>query len=716
VYFKESDNHTNSDGLQMGIMGSGIGKRLAAGFSAVILVNFISVICTFVVVVSIAADNRRIVDYRQPIAVKVEQLAHQDLATVAAIRGWLVTHSPNLEADRQAQWVAAAQLKTELDQLAPHFGSAEDQARWETAKTQLDNLKHAQDEVVKLAFTLDAEPARKMYMEELRPQAAKIADTLIAVLDTELKQEPAAQRDQIVRSLVDAREHIAAVQDAVGSFLFTTDSTFKAAAASSVNALTQSFSALAGQQKDMEASAAMQLHSALSAKEGFLRLPNVIIATRESPDWNKALLVLTRDAFKASAASLAALQGTRDEQGHLIGGIAGSQRELLDQDMKSMEDKLSWLRIIVLGLACLSLVIAGAAVWRTASSVVAPVLGMTEAMRALAGGDRAITVPALEQRNEFGRMAQAILVFKETAIQAEHLAEVDRAAQAARERRAQAVEALTRAFDASAAGSVENVHSAASQMEDAASDMVVTTGQAKEQTTAVASASGQAAQNVTKVAAEAEKLSASIAEIKRRVMQSATTAGAADRRVQETNRTVDGLAEAARKIGEVVNLINTIASQTNLLALNATIEAARAGNAGVGFAVVANEVKALANQTARATEEISAQVGAIQEATKEAVTSMQNVSASITEINQIAVDIEQSVDGQMAATREIARNVEQAAHGSSHVAATISEVSGASAKTGHTANQVLTAAKSLAQNAESLRTTIARFLAEVKAA
>jgi methyl-accepting chemotaxis protein len=302
------------------------------------------------------------------------------------------------------------------------------------------------------------------------------------------------------------------------------------------------------------------------------------------------------------------------------------------------------------------------------------------------------------------------------SIQAEHLAEVDRAAQLARERRAQAVEALTRAFDASAAGSVENVHSAASQMEDAASDMVVTTGQAKEQTTAVASASGQAAQNVTRVAAEAEKLSASIAEIKRRVMQSAATAGAADRRVQETNRTVDGLAEAARKIGEVVNLINTIASQTNLLALNATIEAARAGNAGVGFSVVANEVKALANQTARATEEISAQVGAIQEATKEAVTSMQNVSASITEINQIAVDIEQSVDGQMAATREIARNVEQAAHGSSHVAATISEVNGASVKTGHTANQVLTAAKSLAQNAEGLRTTIARFLAEVKAA
>ena len=700
----------------MGMMASGIGKRLVAGFSAVVLVNFISVVCTFVVVVSIAANNRRIVDYRQPIAVKVEQLAHQDLATVAAIRGWLVTHSPNLEEDRQAQWVAAAQLKTELDQLEPHFGSADDQARWETAKTQLDNLKHSQDEVVKLAFTLDAEPARKIYIEELRPQAAKMADALIAVLDTELKREPSAQRIQIVRALVDARQDIAAVQDAVGSFLFTTDSTFKTTAASSANALAQSFSALAGHQKNMEASAALQLQSVLSAKEGFLRLPNAIIAARESPDWNRALLILTRDAFKASAASLAALQGTRDGQGHLIGGIAGNQRELLDQDMKSMEDKLSELRIIVLGLACLSLVIAGVAVWLTASSVVAPVLGMTEAMRALAGGDRTITVPALEQRNEFGRMAQAILVFKETAIQAEHLAERDRTAQAARERRAQAVEVLTRAFDASAAGSVESVHSAASQMEDAACEMVVTTGQAKEQTTAVASASGQAAQNVTRVAVEAEKLSASIAEIKRRVVRSATTASAADRRVQETNRTVDGLAEAARKIGEVVNLINTIASQTNLLALNATIEAARAGDAGVGFAVVANEVKTLANQTARATEEISAQVGAIQEATKEAVTSMQNVSASITEINQIAADIEESVDGQMAATMEIARNVEQAAHGSSHVAATISEVNGASAKTGHMANQVLMAAKSLAQNAESLRTTIACFLSDVKAA
>jgi methyl-accepting chemotaxis protein len=263
---------------------------------------------------------------------------------------------------------------------------------------------------------------------------------------------------------------------------------------------------------------------------------------------------------------------------------------------------------------------------------------------------------------------------------------------------------------------VDAVSQSAAGIGGTAQSMSATAKESNRQTTAVAAASVQATTNVQTVAAAAEELSASISEISRQVAQSAKIAGQAVEDAERTNATVKSLAEAAQKIGDVVKLINDIAGQTNLLALNATIEAARAGDAGKGFAVVASEVKSLANQTAKATEDIAAQIGAIQTATQNSVQAIGGIGKVIGEINGIATTIASAVEEQGAATQEIARNVQQAAAGTQEVSANIEGVKEAAAETGRSADQVLNAAGKLAQHSTTLSAEVDTFLKKIRTA
>ena len=271
-------------------------------------------------------------------------------------------------------------------------------------------------------------------------------------------------------------------------------------------------------------------------------------------------------------------------------------------------------------------------------------------------------------------------------------------------------------FDHKAKAGLGTVASAASQLESVANSLSANARQSSEQSTAVAAASQQASANVQTVASAAEELTSSVQEISRQVAESTKIAGDAVNQANKTNVTVKGLAEAAQKIGDVVKLIQDIASQTNLLALNATIEAARAGEAGKGFAVVAAEVKNLANQTAKATEEISGQVAQIQDATSQSVGAIQDIATTIVSVNQIATAIAAAVEEQGAATKEIARNVQEAARGTQEVSSNISGVSQSAGETGEIANSVLSAAAELSRQSDSLRKEVEGFFATIRAA
>jgi methyl-accepting chemotaxis protein len=345
-----------------------------------------------------------------------------------------------------------------------------------------------------------------------------------------------------------------------------------------------------------------------------------------------------------------------------------------------------------------------------------PVVRLTDAMRRLAAGEVTVEIPHPGGRDEIGAMADALGVFKDTAIAAAQLAAEREQERQAQTERVKIVADLALKFDAEVSGVLASVAGAAEELQVTATTMASTAEETSRQSTAASAASELAAGNVNTVASATEELASSVSEIGRQVVLSTQVAEKAVSEAERTNRTVKGLADASQKIGKVVELISSIAAQTNLLALNATIEAARAGDAGKGFAVVASEVKSLATQTAKATEDIAGQVAGMQQVTAEAVAAIGNIGATIHEISQIAGTIVTAVEQQNAATGEIARNVQQASVGTMEVSGNIAGVSDAASRTGGAANQVLAAATRLTTQAETLRRHIDRFLDEVKAA
>jgi len=349
-------------------------------------------------------------------------------------------------------------------------------------------------------------------------------------------------------------------------------------------------------------------------------------------------------------------------------------------------------------------------------SITQPIAGMTGAMSRLASGEAAVEIPGTGRHDEIGAMASAVQVFKDNMLRAESLAAEQRNEQDRKEKRQQAIESLIAAFDASVGAALGKLGSSSGHLSATAQTMSGTAEETTRKATAVAAASEQASTNVQTVASATEELSSSVAEIGRQVAESTRIAGQAVNDASKTDEQMQQLNATAQKIGDVVKLINDIAGQTNLLALNATIEAARAGEAGKGFAVVASEVKSLANQTAKATEDIAAQVAAIQQATGGAVSAIRGISQTIGRVNEIATTIASAVEEQGAATQEIARNVQEASRGTTEVSSNIAAVSEAAGSTGSAATEVRSSAEEVAQQGEALRAEIDRFLAGIRAA
>jgi methyl-accepting chemotaxis protein len=338
-------------------------------------------------------------------------------------------------------------------------------------------------------------------------------------------------------------------------------------------------------------------------------------------------------------------------------------------------------------------------------------------MQALADGDLAIDLPEAARGDEIGQMARTVVVFRDSMAEGERLrAEQEHVkAQAAAQRRAD-MQALAQEFEGAVGEIIDTVSRAASDLEGSAGTLSASAERAQVLATTVTSASDVASHNVQSVASAAEELTSSVTEISRQVQGSARIASEAVAQAQKTNERVGELARAAARIGDVVELINTIAGQTNLLALNATIEAARAGEAGRGFAVVATEVKALAEQTAKATGEISQQIAGIQSATDDSVAAIREIGETISRMSEIASTIASAVEEQGAATQEISRNVQQAAQGTRQVSTSIADVERGASETGSASGHVLTAARSLSSESTRLKQEVGRFLETVRAA
>jgi len=371
--------------------------------------------------------------------------------------------------------------------------------------------------------------------------------------------------------------------------------------------------------------------------------------------------------------------------------------------------------MLIGGLVTLLLSLVGA--FGVAFAVTRPIQRITTEMGVLANGDTSVIVSGIERKDEIGEMAQAVQVFKTNAIEVERLkAEQAETERRNAEQRKRDMVRLADDFESAVGQIIGTVSSASTQLEASATTLTGTAERSQKLATTVAGASEEASTNVQSVASATEEMASSVGEISRQVQESARMAGDAVGQARATTERVSELSKAAARIGDVVELINTIAGQTNLLALNATIEAARAGEAGRGFAVVASEVKALAEQTAKATGEIGQQISGIQAATNDSVGAIKEISSTIERLSEISSAIAAAVEEQGAATQEIARNVQQAAQGTQQVSSNITDVQRGATETGTASSQVLSAAQMLSNDSGRLKNEVSKFLTNVRAA
>lgn len=472
----------------------------------------------------------------------------------------------------------------------------------------------------------------------------------------------------------------------------------------------------------MTASAA-RIKKSLEAIDKIEKNPKLRAATEAVlafGDGEARLIELRRRELERDSAAAVSLKAARDiaaRFGTEVSKIVTAAQDGNAVAAKRADSAISGGAALLLILTVVSIVgTASLAHFYVGRNIAGRLDALVRAMRAIAGGTLDAKIPA-SGCDEIGEMAQALVVFRDNAVgikDADVRADAERR-KATDERRAD-MQRLAGELEASVKAVVDRLAKAASQLHTTATQMSETATTASERSNSASASAQQASGNVQTVAAASEQLSSSISEISRQVTQSAKMAGQGVESARQTNSSVEGLAEAAQKIGDVVKLINDIAGQTNLLALNATIEAARAGDAGKGFAVVASEVKSLATQTAKATEDIAAQVAAIQGATQSSVAAIKGIGGIVHEINDIASAIAAAVEEQGAATQEIARNIQQAAAGTNAVSADINDVAQAATRTGLQANDILAAAGQMSQQAELLDGEVQRLLARIRAA
>ncbi|MBH5398817.1 methyl-accepting chemotaxis protein [Bradyrhizobium sp. CNPSo 4010] len=691
--------------------------RLIAGFAAVCSIIALSVGYTVLAVGGVAVTVDRMANLRMPVALASTELVGNLYSTLATLRGYLLTGNPQGKLDRAAMWKEMDATIAAFDDKAGQFTNPENKRKWQEAKALLAEFRAAQDRAEAIAFTPDAYPATKLLATEAGPRAEAMFADITKMINEEEALEATAERKKLLKAMADTRGNFAAAAAQLRMYLLSGEIAEKEKFSRPWEAFEKGYAAVHSRKELLTNSQQAAFDRITKAKSEFAPLIEKIFALRESPGWNAPVHLLVTEAAPRAAKLLDLLDGPKAADGTRSGGIKTNQKKMLIHEAGEVQAEIALLKQVLWGLLAAGLALGVVIALFTSRSIAGPIQDMTSAMGKLAAADMSVAIPGVGRADEVGEMAGAVQVFKENMIDADRLrAEQAQAEARATMRRKADMHKLAGQFEETIGEIVRTLSSSSTELEAAARTLSKTAETTQELSGMVSAASEEASTNVQSVASATEEMSSSVNEISRQVQDAARIAGAAVEQAQQTNDQVNKLSQAAARIGDVVELINTIAGQTNLLALNATIEAARAGEAGRGFAVVASEVKALAEQTAKATGEIGHQIAGIQSATQDSVTAIKAISGTIGRISEISSTIASAVEEQGAATQEIARNIQQAAQGTDQVAVNITEVKRGASETGSASTQVLASAQMLSTDSARLKAEVDNFLTTVRAA
>ncbi len=711
-----------------------IRARLILGFAVVAAILVIAISTTVWKVSAIADRSHRITELRVPTSATSQGLVNDINASLAALRGWMLTGNPAFKTERAAVWADIDRLRADMDTYSKKWTNPANVAKWSAMKGTLDEFRAAQKQVEAIANTVDEQPANKILFTEAAPVAAVMLGKITEMIDEEMGLQANRSRKDLLGIMADVRGSTAISLANIRAYLLSGDVKFKTLFEGAWAKNVRRFADLQNNSGQLSNSQRQAFDAFSAARAKFAPMPPRMFEIRGSNKWNMANYTLITEAAPRAGKILDGLVGPKAADGSRSGGMVANQKKLLSADAGESVSDIETLLTIVWILLAAGLGISVAVVFFTSRSIVDPIAAMTKAMATLAKGDNSVDIPAADRSDEIGEMAKAVQVFKDNGIENERLAaeakeaavaeekrkqeELDRERKEMEEREARAkrMEDMIEGFEGEVQSVLEAVTAAATELESTATAMTSLAETSQGQAGDAVAATEQASANVQAVASASEEMSSTISEISRQVATSTEISQNAVKEADTANKMVEELSGVAQEIGEVVGLITDIAGQTNLLALNATIEAARAGDAGRGFAVVASEVKDLADQTAKATEQISQQITAIQDGTTNTAKAMGRIQGVIKETSEVATTIASAIEEQNAATEEISRNAQEAATGTQAASDNMGKVNEGAVQTSTAAAQVLSASQELAKNGDSLKGTIEGFLTNIRAA